>query len=158
MAENLINFWYGTATQYNAITTKNNNTLYFITDTGKIYKGETLLAHKYTLPTASSSTLGGVKIGSNISISSGKISVPAADGDTAGVTIVYPAASCTTFSSDTGTVSPLAVQKGAKMFAITRPPKKSSTDPYPGTDTSVTINALDISFIFSKYCIAFFSK
>lgn len=76
---------------------------------------------QYTLPTASSSTLGGVKIGSNISISSGKISVPAASGTTAGVTIVYPAASCTTFSSDSGTVTPLAVQKGAKMFAITRP-------------------------------------
>mgnify|MGYP003288875971 CR=1 FL=1 len=73
------------------------------------------------LPTASSSTLGGVKIGSNISISSGKISVPTADGTTAGVTVVYPAASCTTFSSDSGTVTPAAVQKGAKMFAITRP-------------------------------------
>lgn len=75
----------------------------------------------YTLPTASSSTLGGVKIGSNINISSGKISVPTADGSTAGVTVVYPAASCTTFSSDSGTVTPAAVQKGAKMFAITRP-------------------------------------
>lgn len=75
----------------------------------------------FTLPTASSSTLGGVKIGSNISISSGKISVPEATGSVKGVTIVYPAASCTTFSSDSGTVTPLAVQKGAKMFAITRP-------------------------------------
>ena len=86
-------------------------------------------ANAYTLPTASSSTLGGVKIGSNISISSGKISVPTADGSTAGVTIVYPAASCTTFSSDSGSVTPLAVQKGAKMFSITRP-------------TSSTINAI----------------
>ena len=75
----------------------------------------------FTLPTASSSILGGVKIGSNISISSGKISVPEATGSVKGVTIVYPAASCTTFSSDSGTVTPLAVQKGAKMFAITRP-------------------------------------
>jgi hypothetical protein len=39
----------------------------------------------------------------------------------AGATLVYPAASCTTFSSDSGTVTPLAVQKGVKMFAITRP-------------------------------------
>ena len=74
----------------------------------------------YSLPTASSSTLGGVKIGSNISISNGVISVPTASGTTAGVTVVYPAASCTTFSSDSGTVTPLAVQKGAKMFAIPR--------------------------------------
>ena len=47
--------------------------------------------------------------------------VPVATATSAGVTIVYPAASCTTFSSDAGTVTPLAVQKGAKMFAITRP-------------------------------------
>lgn len=76
---------------------------------------------KYTLPTASSSTLGGVKIGSNLSISNGVLSVPTASGTQAGATIVYPAASCTTFSSDSGTVTPLAVQKGAKMFSITRP-------------------------------------
>ncbi len=39
----------------------------------------------YTLPTASSSTLGGVKIGSNISISSGTISVATGSTYTAGV-------------------------------------------------------------------------
>ncbi len=83
-------------------------------------------ANAYSLPTASSSTLGGVKIGSNLSISSGVLSVPAASGTTAGVTIVHPAAQCTTFSSDSGTVTPLAVQKGAKQFAITRP--SSSTN------------------------------
>ena len=49
------------------------------------------------------------------------INVPTASGTQAGATIVYPVASCTTFSSDSGTVTPLAVQKGAKMFAITRP-------------------------------------
>jgi hypothetical protein len=47
--------------------------------------------------------------------------LPVATGTTPGVTLVYPAASCTTFTSDTGTVTPLAVQKGAKLFAITRP-------------------------------------
>lgn len=78
-------------------------------------------ANAYSLPIATSSVLGGVKIGSNISISNGTISVPAATGSIAGVTVVYPAASCTTFSSDSGTVTPLAVQKGAKIFAITRP-------------------------------------
>ena len=65
-------------------------------------------------------------------ITSGTIAaarLPAASGSAAGITIVYPAASCTTFSSDSGTVTPLAVQKGAKMFAITRP-------------TSSTVNAI----------------
>ena len=98
--------------------------------------------HSYSLPTASSSTLGGVKIGSNINISSGKISVPTASGTAAGVTIVYPSASCTTYSSDSGTVTPAAVQKGAKMFAITRPTKMSSSDPYPGTAFTPTDNAV----------------
>lgn len=98
-------------------------------------------ANKYTLPTASSSTLGGVKIGSNINISSGVISVPAASGSAAGVTIVYPAASCTTFSSDSGTVTPLAVQKGAELFAITRPPKRNTNNPAnPGEPGTCTTN------------------
>ena len=50
--------------------------------------------------------------------------LPMASTDTnsiPGITVVYPAAQCTTFSSDSGTVTPLAVQKGAKMFSITRP-------------------------------------
>jgi len=42
-------------------------------------------ANNYSLPTASSSTLGGVKVGSNINISSGTISVPLASTTTAGV-------------------------------------------------------------------------
>lgn len=87
--------------------------------------------YTYTLPTASSSTLGGVKIGSNINISSGTISVADANGSTKGVTIVYPADSCTTFSSDSGTVTPAAVQKGAKLFSYERL-----------TDTAVTETAI----------------
>lgn len=53
---------------------------------------------------------------------------PAASGSVAGLTVVHPAASCTTFSSDNGTVTPLAVQKGAKMFSITRPQKKDTAE------------------------------
>lgn len=63
-----------------------------------------------------------------IKIGNGETAVPnlpftvtTASGTVPGITLVYPAASCTTFSSDSGTVTPLAVQKGAKMFAITRP-------------------------------------
>ena len=93
----------------------------FITNTSTKLSGIAENANNYSLPTASSSTLGGVKVGSNISISNGTISVPTATGTQAGVTLVYPAASCTSFTSDTGTCSPLAVQKGAKQFAITRP-------------------------------------
>ena len=81
----------------------------------------------YTLPTASASTLGGVKIGSNIGISSGAISVPDASGTVKGVTVVYPASSCTTFSSDAGTITPLAAQKATKQFAIPRPNYNAST-------------------------------
>jgi len=78
---------------------------------------------KYTSTPPSSPTGGS----SNLNIGTGtgvnNMYVPVATASQAGVTIVYPSASCTTFSSDTGTVTPLAVQKGAKMFAITRPPK-----------------------------------
>lgn len=111
-------------TTYSAATTSADGlmTSTMVTKLNGIAEG----ANAYSLPTASSSTLGGIKVGSNLSISNGVLSVPAASGTTAGVTIVYPAASCTTFSSDSGTVTPLAVQKGAKMFAITRP--TSSTD------------------------------
>lgn len=54
--------------------------------------------------------------GTNVSIDSGVINVPTASGDKAGVTIVYPAASCTTFTSDSGTCTPLAVQKAVGLF------------------------------------------
>ena len=55
--------------------------------------------------------------------------LPVATGSAAGITIVYPAASCTTFSSDSGTITPLAAQKAAKMFAITRPTSVENTIP-----------------------------
>lgn len=86
-------------------------------------KGSTTLTlpAQYSLPTASSSTLGGVKVGSNLSISSGKLSVPDASDATAGVTKVYPAAKCTTYTSDSGTCTPLAVQNAVKKFGVTRP-------------------------------------
>ena len=100
-----------------------------------------------TTYSAAGSSLGLVKTGGDVTISAGVITVndgshnhaasnitsgtiaaarlPAASGTQSGITIVYPAASCTTFSSDTGTVTPLAVQKGAKMFAI---PRVTSTE------------------------------
>lgn len=85
--------------------------------------------------------------GSNVSITPDAtndkitINVPTASGTVAGATIVYPAASCTTFSSDSGTVTPLAVQKGAELFAITRPPKRNTSNPAnPGASGTCTTN------------------
>lgn len=81
---------------------------------------EITLPAAYTLPTASSSVLGGVKIGNNINISSGTISVPSASSSVAGVTVVYPAEKCTTFTSDSGTLTPAAAKKAVDTFAITK--------------------------------------
>lgn len=68
-------------------------------------------------------------------ISATKKTIPTASGTVAGITVVYPAASCTTFSSDSGALTPLAAQKAGKMFSITRPPKKD-------TPQTVTVNAI----------------
>ena len=47
---NYVNFWNGTQTAYNAITSKDSNTIYFITDANKqrIYKGSILIADNTT--------------------------------------------------------------------------------------------------------------
>lgn len=71
--------------------------------------------------TPSATTTGGsstnIKIGtSNNSSKLADLYVPTATGSTPGVTIVYPAASCTTFTSDTGTVTPAAVKKSFSLF------------------------------------------
>lgn len=68
-----------------------------------------------TTTTGGSST--NIKIGtSNNSAKLADLYVPTATGSTPGVTIVYPAASCTTFSSDSGTCTPKAVQKSVNLF------------------------------------------
>lgn len=74
---------------------------------------------------ATTTGLTGATGSSNTKIATGvgtsNLFVPVATATYAGTTIVYPEKSCTTFSSDCGTCTPLAVQKAAKMFAITRP-------------------------------------
>lgn len=77
------------------------------------YVQEYVDENKYTLPQATSSVLGGVKIGTNIGISSGKISVATANGSTLGV---VKAGTNTTISNGavnvaTGTPSTLGVVK-----------------------------------------------
>ena len=46
MATNYVKFWHGTSSQFSELSAKNENTLYFLTDTGKIYKGDTEIANK----------------------------------------------------------------------------------------------------------------
>ena len=95
--------------------------------------------HTPTVAATASTTLTGSSGTSNQKIATGTgvsdLYVPVATGSTAGVTIVYPEANCTSYTSDSGTVTPAAVQKGAKMFAITRPPKKNPAQ-------TVTANAV----------------
>ena len=125
----------------NLPSTKVDGNIYFCTDTGDYYidykDDNNVIQRKkidgnYHTPTVSataSTKLTGSSGTSNQKIATGTgvsdMYVPVATANTAGVTIVYPEASCTSYSSDSGTVTPAAVQKGAKMFAITRPPKKS---------------------------------
>ena len=59
----------------------------------------------------------------------GDLYVPVATASTPGTTIVYPSTSCTTFSSEAGTITPAAAQKAAKQFAITRPESEENTIP-----------------------------
>lgn len=46
------------------------------------------------------------------------VKLPAASDSVAGATIVYPAAKCTTFTSDSGTVTPAAVKKAVEIFGV----------------------------------------
>ena len=144
-------------TTYGAATTSANGlmTSAMVTKLSGIAEG----ANKYTLPTASSSTLGGVKTTSTVTSTSGltacpiisgvpyykdtntntnyyhspayssgvkigtgsgvaDLYVPSASGSQSGVTIVYPAAQCSTFTSDSGTVTPAAVKKAVGLFAL----------------------------------------
>lgn len=50
-----VKFKYGTWAQYSAITSKDNDTLYFITDKGVLYKGDTAFAVAYSSITTNDS-------------------------------------------------------------------------------------------------------
>lgn len=51
-------------------------------------------------------------------ITATKKTIPTGNGTTAGITIVYPAQQCTTYTSDSGTVTPAAVKKAVEMFGV----------------------------------------
>lgn len=59
-----------------------------------------------------------------------------------GIVYSHPAENCTSFTSDASAAcTPLAVQKGAELFAITRPPKRSPSNPAnPGNPGTCTTN------------------
>lgn len=87
-------------------------------------------ANNYSLPTASSSTLGGVKIGSNITLSSGVISLTKANVTTAlGYT---PPTSNTTYSAGSG------LSLSGTTFSVASAPQLSAmfTPDSPGDNTT----------------------
>ena len=146
----------------NSPATKEKGSIIIDSDNKKIYL-DTSTSERILIGTTDYNDLSNqptlVKTGGDVTITNGIISVndnshnhaasnitsgtiatarlPAASGTAAGITIVYPAASCTTFSSDSGTVTPAAVQKGAKQFSIPRPNYNQST--HKG---SATINSI----------------
>ncbi|MBE6459991.1 MAG: hypothetical protein E7009_03335 [Alphaproteobacteria bacterium] len=83
---------------------------------------------KYTLPAATSSTLGGVKIGSNISNSSGTISVPAASSSALGVVKTG-----TNISNSSGTIS-VATANGSTLGVVKA-----------GTNVSISSGAVSVA-------------
>ncbi len=99
----------------------------------------------YTLPTASSSVLGGVKVGSNITLSSGTISLsksnvtsalgytPANTSDIPEIPIALPNPYALTINGTSYT--------GSSAVSITTPKPLITTTSFTGTQLSTTINA-----------------
>lgn len=99
----------------------------------------------YTLPTASSSVLGGVKVGSNITLSSGTISLsksnvtsalgytPANTSDIPKIPIALPNPYALTINGTSYT--------GSSAVSITTPKPLITTTSFTGTQLSTTINA-----------------
>lgn len=74
----------------------------------------------YTSTVSGTATGVPAKNATNVKLATGTgvndLYVPVATAAAPGITIVYPAASCTTFSSDSGACTPLAVQKAVNNF------------------------------------------
>lgn len=101
--------------------------------------------YSYSLPTATVSVLGGVKIGSNISVSSGTISLTSANVTSAlGFT---PAKTSDIPEIPIALPNPYALiingisYTGSSTVTITTPKSLTTTDSFPGTQLSTTINA-----------------
>lgn len=124
------------------------------TDTNTIYTAGTNISisgtainctYSYSLPTATASVLGGVKIGSNISVSSGTISLtsanvtsalgftPAKTSDIPEIPIALPNPYALTINGTSYT--------GSSAVSITTPKPLITTTSFTGTQLSTTINA-----------------
>lgn len=70
VTKQFVKFWHGTENAYNAIESKDSNTLYFITNSGKLYKGTDEIANKTTDTHYSSKNIVG---GSATAATNGKV-------------------------------------------------------------------------------------
>lgn len=104
------------------------------------------LVADYVLPTASSTTLGGVKIGNNINIdSNGVISVPTASGDSAGVVKVGTGLTIDAngvLSQDTSTL-PEATKNSLGVVYVDDELSTTSTHPVQNSVVSLELAELD---------------
>ena len=82
---NALKTWTGTLAEYNAIVTKDNNTLYWLTDGNKIYKGTTLIADNTVVDQiydgTSTNAQSGVAVASAISGKANDVDVVHKTGD-----------------------------------------------------------------------------
>lgn len=109
-------------------------------DTLAAHIADTDNPHKTPYHTPSYST--GTKIGTGSEVND--LYVPEASDKVKGVTIVWPEAQCTTFTSDSGTCTPAAVKKAVGMFV------KQGT-----TDGTISVNGQNIAIPgFISYSVA----
>ena len=125
-------------TTYNAATTSAAG-LMSATDKSKL-DGIATGANKYSLPTASSSTLGGVKVGTNLSISNGVLSATDTTYDTA-TTSAAGLMSATDKSKLDGRAATTTTPKAAGTAAVGSETKYARGDHVHPVQTTITGNA-----------------
>ena len=125
-------------TTYNAATTSAAG-LMSATDKSKL-DGIATGANKYSLPTASSSTLGGVKVGTNLSISNGVLSATDTTYDTA-TTSAAGLMSATDKSKLDGMAATTTTPKAAGTAAVGSETKYARGDHVHPVQTTITGNA-----------------
>lgn len=125
-------------TTYNAATTSAAG-LMSATDKSKL-DGIATGANKYSLPTASSSTLGGVKVGTNLSISNGVLSATDTTYDTA-TTSAAGLMSATDKSKLDGMTATTTTPKAAGTAVVGSETKYARGDHVHPAQTTITGNA-----------------
>lgn len=150
-----IQIGYTTSGKNYAVQLNNGKAYVYVpwTDTNTTYTAGTNISisgtainctYSYSLPTATASVLGGVKIGSNISVSSGTISLTSANVTSAlGFTPAKPSDIPIPFALP----NPFALTingisyTGSSAVSITTPKPLITTTSFTGTQLSTTINA-----------------